>query len=234
MNIDNEIKLDFDDVLICPQRSTLKSRKDVVLEREFTFRHGQKWNGIPIIVSNMDSTGTIEMANVIGDHGGLVALHKYYAPGTIAKYFFDNKEMRDHAFITFGISDKDQTNLSELFSKLSVIDLIPKLICLDVANGYMEKFTNIVKQTRQQFPESIIMAGNVVTKNMVEELILSGADIVKVGLGSGAVCTTRTQTGVGYPQLSAIIKCSDAAHGLDGHICADGGIRTPGDAARCC
>jgi GMP reductase len=89
-----------------------------------------------------------------------------------------------------------------------------------------------VQRIRAAHPQLVIMAGNVVTGEMTEELLLSGADIVKVGIGPGSVCTTRKMTGVGYPQLSAVIECADAAHGLGGHICADGGCTTPGDVAK--
>ncbi|HEX9827508.1 MAG TPA: GMP reductase, partial [Flavobacteriaceae bacterium] len=107
-----------------------------------------------------------------------------------------------------------------------------KFICIDVANGYSEHFVEFVKQTRDQYPDKVIIAGNVVTGEMVEELLLSGADIVKVGIGPGSVCTTRVKTGVGYPQLSAIIECADAAHGLGGQIISDGGCTIPGDVAK--
>ena len=107
-----------------------------------------------------------------------------------------------------------------------------QFICIDVANGYSEHFVSFVKKTRNAFPDKIILAGNVVTGEMVEELLLAGADIIKVGIGPGSVCTTRVKTGVGYPQLSAIIECADAAHGLKGHIISDGGCKVPGDVAK--
>ncbi len=107
-----------------------------------------------------------------------------------------------------------------------------RYVCIDVANGYTESFVGFVAKFREAYPRITVMAGNVVTGEMTEELILSGADIVKVGIGPGSVCTTRSMTGVGYPQLSAVIECADAAHGLGGRICADGGCTTPGDVAK--
>merc|ERR1711953_1270532 len=107
-----------------------------------------------------------------------------------------------------------------------------KMICVDVANGYSEAFVNFIRETRSKFPSHTILAGNVVTQEMTEQLIMQGADIVKVGIGPGSVCTTRRQTGVGYPQLSAVIECADAAHGLGGRIISDGGCACPGDVSK--
>jgi len=107
-----------------------------------------------------------------------------------------------------------------------------RFVCIDAANGYTRRFCDFIKRVREEHPALIIIAGNVVTGEMTEQLILNGADIVKVGIGSGSVCTTRIQTGVGYPQLSAIIECADAAHGLGGHIMADGGCVCAGDVAK--
>ncbi|KAF6130202.1 guanosine monophosphate reductase 2 [Phyllostomus discolor] len=200
-HIDNDVKLDFKDVLLRPKRSTLKSRSEVDLTRSFSFRNSkQMYTGIPIIAANMDTVGTFEMAKVLCKH--LAA-----SSGT-------------------GSSDFEQLE--------QILEAIPqvKYICLDVANGYSEHFVEFVKDVRKRFPEHTIMAGNVVTGEMVEELILSGADIIKVGIGPGSVCTTRKKTGVGYPQLSAVMECADAAHGLKGHIISDGGCSCPGDVAK--
>ena len=107
------------------------------------------------------------------------------------------------------------------------------MICVDVANGYMSRLVYFCKKIRELVPDCILIAGNVVSREMTEELILNGkVDIVKVGIGSGSVCTTRLQTGVGMPQLSAIMECADAAHGCGGHIISDGGITCPGDASK--
>jgi GMP reductase len=222
MRIDNDVKLDFSDVLIRPKRSTLTSRKEVELERTFTFPHADgTWTGIPIVAANMDGVGTLSMMRAFAPLKMLVALHKHYEHED-----YDNIN-DEYAFVTIGIKERDEERLIKLIVKKT-----PRLICIDVANGYTERFVSFVAKVRSLAPQSIIMAGNVVTGEMTEELILSGADIVKVGIGSGAVCTTRAKTGVGYPQLSAIIECADAAHGLGGYVCADGGCTNPGDVAK--
>lgn len=222
MRIEYEPKLDFDDVLLKPKRSTLNSRSEVDLERNFKFRHGAKdWTGIPIIASNMDGIGTKSMMKSLASYKMLTALVKHYE---VHEY---QDLLAEYAFITFGLTEAD-------FEKIKNIKKVfnPRLLCLDVANGYTERFSEYVKRVRELCPDSIIMAGNVVTGEMTEELILGGADIVKVGIGSGSVCLTRRVAGVGYPQLSAIIECADAAHGLGGQVCADGGIRSSGDVAK--
>ncbi|XP_005403472.1 PREDICTED: GMP reductase 1 isoform X2 [Chinchilla lanigera] len=199
--IDADLKLDFKDVLLRPKRSSLKSRAEVNLENTFTFRNSkQTYSGIPIIVANMDTVGTFEMAVV----------------------------MSQNVAVSSGSGQNDLDKMSSILAALPQV----KYICLDVANGYSEHFVEFVKLVRAKFPEHTIMAGNVVTGEMVEELILSGADIIKVGVGPGSVCTTRTKTGVGYPQLSAVIECADSAHGLKGHIISDGGCTCPGDVAK--
>ncbi|HJW51336.1 MAG TPA: GMP reductase [Burkholderiaceae bacterium] len=229
MHIEHEVKLDFKDVLIRPKRSTLTSRSDVDITRDFTFRHaGVKYHGIPIIASNMDTTGTFEMARALGEFGLSTALHKHYSVEDCAKYF-PSLERKSAAFYSMGITKADEEKFKRVMDAAG-----PALeyVCIDVANGYHENFVTFVTRIRTQYPRLVIMAGNVVTGEMTEELILSGADIVKVGIGPGSVCTTRKMTGVGYPQLSAVIECADAAHGLSGLICADGGCSTPGDVAK--
>lgn len=228
MRIEYDIKLDFKDVLIRPKRSVLQSRSEVALEREFRFKHsGTKWNGIPIVAANMDHTGTIAMATVLAEHQLLTALDKFIDPKALQKFAADNKKAFASCFVSIGIGDADFKKLAEL-SK--ILDF--SAICLDAANGYTERYVEFLARLRKTYPNKVIMAGNVVTGEMVEELILSGADIVKIGIGPGSVCTTREKTGVGYPQLSAIIECADAAHGLGGHVCADGGCSSPGDVAK--
>ncbi|XP_054237722.1 GMP reductase 1 isoform X2 [Indicator indicator] len=199
--VDADLKLDFKDVLLRPKRSSLKSRSEVDLTRTFTFRNSkQTYTGIPIIVANMDTVGTFEMAVVMAKH----------------------------------VAASSGSGKADLDKLTSILEAIPSIryICLDVANGYSEHFVKFVKSVRALFPHHTIMAGNVVTGEMVEELILSGADIIKVGIGPGSVCTTRIKTGVGYPQLSAVIECADSAHGLKGHIISDGGCSCPGDVAK--
>lgn len=228
MRIEYDLKLDFKDVLIRPKRSVLKTRADVSLEREFRFKHSQsKWQGVPIIAANMDHTGTFEMAEALTSHKLMTAIDKWQEISSWQKFIHKNKEALDHTFVSLGIHDNDFERLREIMAIKPL-----RFICLDVANGYTERFVSCLEYIREKYPESVIMAGNVVTGEMVEELILSGADIVKIGIGPGSVCTTREKTGVGYPQLSAIIECADAAHGLGGQVCADGGCTTPGDVAK--
>jgi len=224
--IDSEIKLDFKDVLFRPKRSTLKSRSEVELKREFKFRNsGRTYSGVPVMAANMDTTGTFEIARCFNEHNMFVCMHKHYSLDEWVQFSKQSPDVLKNVAVSSGTSDVD-------FEKIKLIlEAIPEVttICLDVANGYSEHFVNYVKKVRAQFPTHTIIAGNVVTGEMVEELILGGADIVKVGIGPGSVCTTRVKTGVGYPQLSAVIECADAAHGLGGHIISDGGCTCPGD-----
>jgi len=216
-------------VLIRPKRSTLASRADVDLERTFVARHsGRTLTCVPVMASNMDTTGTLEMAAALARHSCLTALHKYVTPEEMGAFADAHPAALPFVSASTGSSAADLTRLR------AVLDAAPGVpsLCLDVANGYSEVFVNAVRRAREEFPRHTIVAGNVVTAEMTEELILSGADIVKIGIGPGSVCTTRRQTGVGYPQLSAIIECADAAHGLGGMICADGGITCPGDLAK--
>jgi GMP reductase len=229
MHIEHEVKLDFKDVLIRPKRSTLTSRSDVDITREFVFRHaGVKYHGIPIIASNMDTTGTFEMARALDEFRLSTALHKHYSVEECVR-FFRSLERKSAAFYSMGITKADEEKFRRV---VDAAGEAVEYVCIDVANGYHENFGTFVTRIRSAYPRLVIMAGNVVTGEMTEELILSGADIVKVGIGPGSVCTTRKMTGVGYPQLSAVIECADAAHGLSGLICADGGCSTPGDVAK--
>ena len=216
--------------MIRPKRSTLHSRKQVSLEREFNFLHSNtNWEGIPIIAANMDTVGTFEMATALSKSKLITAIHKHY---TITDWnvFMANapENIIDYVAISTGIKAKDVKKLNAILNFNPRI----KFICIDVANGYTERFVEFVKQARETYPNKVIIAGNVVTGEMVEELLLAGADIIKVGIGPGSVCTTRIKTGVGYPQLSAIIECADAAHGLGGQIISDGGCANPGDIAK--
>jgi GMP reductase len=227
MHIENEVKLDFKDVLIRPKRSTLASRKEVSLTRTYQFKHsGQEWTGVPIMASNMDGVGTFQVAEALHYHRMFTCLVKSYAPIYLESVL--NRIGTDYLAVSTGIGHNDLNKL------VSILELIPaiRFICIDVANGYSEHFGDFVAEVRKKYPTHTIIAGNVVTADMTQELILRGADIVKVGIGPGSVCTTRIQTGVGYPQLSAIIECADAAHGLGGHIIADGGCTCPGDVAK--
>jgi len=240
MRIDNELRLDYKDVLIRPKRSTLKSRKQVQLERRFMFRNydpdfpdnieDHHYRGIPIMASNMDGVGTFAMADKLAEGRIFTCLVKTYSADELIEYFdSDMPERTANVAMSIGTSDDDWCKLEIVYA---IVKDKLKYVCMDIANGYSDHFAQHVRKVRKAFPHLVIIAGNVVTGEMTEELILAGADIVKVGIGPGSVCTTRIQTGVGYPQLSAVIECADAAHGLGGHIIADGGCTCPGDVAK--
>ena len=227
MRIENEIKLDYKDVLIRPKRSTLKSRKDVSLRRTYRFRNSkQAWTGIPIMAANMDGVGTFKMTEALSSYEMFTCLNKHYDP----EEWHVNHALVDLNYTALSIGSDWQTFLET--SRRIILKHDLKWLCIDIANGYSEHFADFIKRVRELHPNINIIAGNVVTADMTQELILAGADIVKVGIGPGSVCTTRIQTGVGYPQLSAVIECADAAHGLGGHIVADGGCTCPGDVAK--
>jgi GMP reductase len=232
MRVESELKLDFDDVLIRPKRSVAPSRASVNLTRQYRFRTmpaAAGWAGIPVIAANLDTTGTMRMAAALHDLNMLTCLHKYYPLEELID-FFTKHPAGSSTFYTLGIREEDFDKLKRFVEKAAGM---ARLICIDAANGYTKFFVDRVKHVRQLCPTAVIMAGNVATPEMVQELLIEGrADIVKVGIGPGSVCTTRKMTGVGYPQLSAIIECADAAHGNKGHICADGGCRTPGHIAK--
>ncbi len=229
MHIDHEIKLDFKDVLIRPKRSALPSRAEVDITRKFSFKHSNNsYSGVPVIAANMDTVGTFEMARAFAAFGLSVALHKHYDVDELVA-FFKTLKIKSNAFYSMGITQHDRDKFAKVMRRAG--NAI-RYVCIDVANGYTESFVGFVAKFREAYPQITLMAGNVVTGEMTEELILSGADIVKVGIGPGSVCTTRSMTGVGYPQLSAVIECADAAHGLGGRICADGGCTSPGDVAK--
>ncbi|MEC9135924.1 MAG: GMP reductase, partial [Candidatus Thermoplasmatota archaeon] len=228
MRIERDLKLTFDDVLIRPKRSTLISRSDVNLVREFTFRHTEEtWDGVPIVAANMDTTGLFSIAEVLQGHKMLTCTQKFYSTQEFADAW-ENGVNSEFIAVTCGSTDES----FELLKRKMATNKGLKMICIDVANGYREVFLNFVRKVRGEFSEKIIIAGNVATREMTEALILAGADIVKVGIGPGSVCTTRKVAGVGYPQLSAISECADAAHGLSGHVMSDGGCSSPGDVAK--
>jgi GMP reductase len=235
MRIESDLKLDYSDVLLRPKRSTLGSRKDVSVERTYKFRNSeQQYTGVPIMAANMDGVATFEMADKLASLGLFTCLVKTYSTKELIN-FFDcaDTEQRitrsNNVAYSMGITDRDY---EKFLSVMEQTDGNIKFVCVDVANGYTRFFSKYIAKLRQQFKDIVIIAGNVVTGDQTQELILSGADIVKVGIGPGSVCTTRIQTGVGYPQLSAVIECADAAHGLGGHIIADGGCTSPGDVAK--
>lgn len=230
MRIEWNYKFGFKDVLIRPKRSILKSRSQVSLEHNFKFKHSKVcWSGISIIASNMDTVGSFKMAKSLSSFNIITAIHKHYSLDDWKLFISDvSNNVLNNIMISCGTSKDDFVKIKK------ILILAPQInfICIDVANGYSEHFVNFLKMVRDFYPEKIICAGNVVTGEMVEELIISGADIVKVGIGSGSVCTTRIKTGIGYPQLSAVIECADAAHGLGGQIVSDGGCTVPGDIAK--
>lgn len=219
--------LDFSNVLIRPKRSTISSRSQVNLEREIKFKHSsRRWKGVPVMAANMDTTGTFEVYNVLSKHNMITVMNKFYS---VEDYKQHKDNLNPSLFaVSCGISEVDYT---KLVSILEVIDC--DWICIDIANGYLNGMVDYCKRVRERFPDKIIIAGNVVTREMVEELILiGGVDVVKIGIGPGSACTTRLKTGVGMPQLSAVLECSDAAHGVGGHIISDGGITCPGDMSK--
>lgn len=227
MRIEDGIKLDFDDVLFRPKRSALRSREEVVLLRDYIFANSKaRWIGVPIIAANMDTVGTFEMSSALKQFEMMTALHKHYS----LQDWRANSHMAfpNNTAISIGAREDELDRLEK------ILEIAPDLrfIVIDVANGYGQYLIEFVERVREKHPDRVVIAGNVVTGDMTEQLIVSGADIIKVGIGPGSACTTRLKTGVGYPQLSAIIECADAAHGMKGHIIADGGCRTPGDVAK--
>lgn len=247
MKIIEDVKLDFDDVLIRPKRSQVTSRRDVDLIRNFSFPHsGRVLECVPIVAANMDTVGSFNMADTMTKNNCVTCLHKHYDAQEYVDFYSNSNYVRKAlTFFSIGTGSADLEKLiwvseqlnykadkKEWEQSLMSRDEAPN-ICVDVANGYTEQFVKTLSKIRQKFPRSIIMAGNVVTPEMTEELIMhGGVDIVKVGIGSGSVCTTRLKAGVGYPQLSAIMECADAAHGVGGHVCSDGGCKTPADVSK--
>ena len=231
--IETEPKLDFHQVLITPKRSNLNSRSEVILERTFTFKNGQQWTGIPIICANMSSTGTFEVYDELSKHKIITAFHKFYDYSDYVEHMKKCEERQcvmdpDYFMVSTGISDADYEKL------VNLCNLIPvKWICIDIANGYIPNLLTFCKKVRVAFPDKIIVAGNVATPDIVNTLCLEGdVDIVKCGIGPGSACTTRLKTGVGMPQLSCIMDCGDAAHGVNKYIIGDGGITCPGDLSK--
>tara|TARA_R100001509_G_scaffold116897_1_gene71664 strand:+ start:309 stop:1337 length:1029 start_codon:yes stop_codon:yes gene_type:complete len=231
MLLENDLKLDFSNVLLRPKRSTAESRKDVNLWRSMKFRNSEgEFYGVPIMAANMDGVGTLEMAEILSSNGMFTCLNKPISEEDLINHFStDSKLPSNYTAMTIGATKREEDKFASVYEKT---DRNIKFLCIDVANGYTEYFSHFVYGMRSTYPDLTIIAGNVVTADMTQELIINGADIVKVGIGPGSVCTTRIQTGVGYPQLSAVIECADAAHGLGAHVIADGGCSSPGDIAK--
>ncbi len=231
MHIIPDNKLDFKSVLLRPKRSTLNSRKEVDLNRTFKFKNsGNTWTGVPIMSANMDTTGTMEMQRELAKHNVMTCLHKHYSTDELVKFFTAPETNTEYVAYSMGIVQRDVAKWQDFYTRVPKGSV--KFLCIDVANGYTQRFSDLVSNFHKTYPETTIITGNVVTGEMTEELILRGADIIKVGIGPGSVCTTRIQTGVGMPQLSAIMECADAAHGLGGLVCGDGGCACPGDVAK--
>lgn len=237
MKIEDDVKLDFADVLIRPKRSELTSRREVTLSRRFDFEISGMhvaWDGVPIAAANMAGVGTFEVAEKLSRHRLLTCIHKFYTEDEWIRNYeqqlISNPDV-DCFVYSLGMGSNGYDEIRKATNVLGECSGV-KFICIDVANGYTQKFVQYVSTIRKIFPGRIIIAGNVVTREMTEALILAGANIVKVGIGPGSVCTTRKVAGVGYPQLSAIMECADAAHGLGGHVMADGGCTCPGDVAK--
>lgn len=253
MLIENDLQLDFKDVLIRPKRSSLSSRSEVSLIKEYKFKHSPySWKGIPVIAANMDTVGTMSMAKSLAQHQCMTALHKHYSIDQLVEFFGSPKTQEDkdlrksnqhavqHSFYSMGIVNKDLAKFEEVLAQVGYWrDDLPeeenygiKMVCIDVANGYMQSFVDFCTNFRKAHPKLIIMAGNVVTGDIVEELIFCGVDIVKAGIGPGSACTTRKVAGVGRSQLSTVIETADHAHGLSGHVCSDGGCTVPADLSK--
>lgn len=233
MRIEDDLKLDFSDVLFKPKRSELSSRKLVDLNRTFKFKNGNELTGVPIIAANMDTVATFATARELARHDCFTALHKHYSVEELISFFTESEKHKKLCFYSMGITDADLWKFEKFYNlyKSSLNERV--LNCaIDVANGYQQSFVDFVSRFNSNYPDVNLMAGNVVTAEMTEELILSGASIVKIGIGSGSACETRIVAGVGYPQLSAVIECADAAHGLGGFICSDGGCVMPADVAK--
>jgi GMP reductase len=218
-------KLDFDDVLIVPQFSDITSRRQVTLETTISGRWGASITGVPVIAANMDGVGTFSMHDALKKHGVFTAITKHHYPVQWAA-----REDVSHAFITIGMNDEELDNAK--YISHTWMDrqpgFVPKIV-IDVANGYMNLFYDFITKVRFALPNAFIMAGTVVTPEAVERIILAGADLARVGIGTGAVCTTRRVAGVGYPQFSALMECVPAAEAVGGGVQSDGGCVYPGD-----
>lgn len=229
MKVDYTPQLDFNNVLIRPKRTTITSRSQVNLVRKIKFAHAKfEWEGVPVIAANMDTTGTFEVYDVLSKHRMITCFNKFYTTKDFKDRLATATLDPDYFMISTGISESGINNLYEMVDITNA-----KWICVDVANGYMEEVIQYCKKLRVVFPNNIIVAGNIATREMAEALIINGkVDVVKIGIGPGSACLTRQKTGVGVPQLSAIMDCADAAHGVNGHIIGDGGITCPGDMSK--
>ena len=228
-------KLDFKDVLIVPNKTSIKSRKNVSLTRKMNFNNNNiSWEGTPIIASNMDTVSGLDAFNVLRQYDYITCFPKAYNMKLINKLCFPEElKYTNNYMLSCGVSDKEINILCNLVYTLSFKGIAVKFICIDVANGYMKSLSDACLRLRETYPDIIIVAGNVVTPGATYDLIKNaGVNIVKVGIGSGSVCTTRLKAGVGYPQLSAVLECSDAAKSAHGYTISDGGIIYPCDVSK--
>ena len=234
MRIKTDLKLDYNDVLLEPKRSRLSSRRDVDITRTFTFQNSQEtYTCVPIVASNMDGVGTFSMAKVLQEYKMMTVITKTTTMGQWKEAVGQGIKLK-YVSVCTGTGKLWDNEVEDYATMQQVLKSFPdiKFITIDVANGYHENYVDFIKKVRDEFPDKTIIAGNVVTAEMVEQLIISGADVVKIGIGPGSVCTTRTMAGVGVPQFSAVVECADAANGVGGHIMADGGCTVPGDVAK--
>ena len=227
----SEKKLNFKDVLIVPKSSKINSRKDVILDTKILFpASGINWTGVPIMASNMDNVGTFEMGFALQNFHMTNAVSKFYNKDAWVKSISNGLDL-EFNFITFGLQEISE--IDEIISYiLQKTNKNIKTIVFDIPNGYIEKFSKIISEARKEFPKLGIIAGNVVTAEGVRLLMDSGADGVKVGIGSGGVCDTTETTGIGYPQLSAAIDCSLEVKKYNGFIVSDGGVKITGDISK--
>lgn len=220
--IESEVKFDYSDVLLVPQRSVINSRSEIVL----TNSRGV----VPIIAANMDHVGTFEMARSFSKYKILTALVKHYSLSDLIHFYRDEPEVAKYCLYSLGATGDDLGKLRGFTRSLSKDSdhNHPYMYCIDVANGYMDRLVNFVSMVKAIIPPgSRIMVGNLVTVEPLSSLVMAGASVFKIGIGPGSVCTTRSETGVGYPQFSAVAECSNYFS-----TCADGGITCPGDVAK--
>lgn len=230
MKVEIETKLDYSDVLIVPQRGTISSRSEVDLTLEFF-----DLEVIPIIAANMDGVGTFEMAQTLSEYRVLTALTKHYALEELIDFYSESEFAiaKEFSIYSMGTSTDDVNKFEQLTQALESIEAeLPKFVCIDVANGYTKRFEDFVASFAERNPQFVLIVGNVATPEQTERLIECGADVVKIGIGPGSVCTTRKQTGIGYPQFSAVLECAEAARDAGGQTIADGGCTCPGDVAK--
>ena len=228
----SEVYLDYSDILIRPKMGiNLNSRKDVNLQRLFKFKHGQTRTGLGVFNANMATVGNFVIAKKLLLKGMFATIHKHYTMDEIGGFITSARQENiplDNLFITIGLKNIDDEiqKLKDLESKYDWKS--PRNICIDAPNFYIQKALDVLSRVRADFPDAVIMAGNIASGDICLKL-LDYADIIKCGIGSGSACLTRKQTGCGTPMVSLILECADIAHSVGGHICADGGIVDVGD-----